>query len=135
MKRKNILILEEKKNIHLEMSDLGKKVQNNLGKIKKEDFIEYESNINRLIRGLNMIALCSFPLYDCSAVQLIDVVHRHEFALIKQDDKLELLENSVYKNAKYELSRSEEKFKSVFDNSPIGILLSLIHISEPTRPY
>jgi PAS domain S-box-containing protein len=94
-----------------------------LDRFKKEDFIEYESNINRLIRSLNMIALCSFPLYDCSAVQLIDVVHRHEFALIKQDDKLELLENSVYKNAKYELSRSEEKFKSVFDNSPIGILL------------
>jgi PAS domain S-box-containing protein len=86
-----------------------------------ENFLDYEAQINGVIGRLRMLALCTYPLHKCSASDIIEVVNNHEFALLKRHGKWELIESAIYKQTKEALAASEERFRSIFEESPIGI--------------
>ena len=46
----------------------------------------YESDINSIIGGLNLMAVCSYPLPGLNASQMMDVVNRHQAAVGKNDN-------------------------------------------------
>lgn len=86
-----------------------------------KDFTEYEAEINSVIGKYKMIALCTYWLDKCGASDIIDVVLNHEFALLKKQGRWELIESAIYKKTKEALAASEERFRSIFEESPIGI--------------
>src|SRR4030042_1652568 len=47
------------------------------------DFTRYEEAVNNVIGRYRMMALCTSPLQKCGAMEIIDVVANHQFALIK----------------------------------------------------
>jgi signal transduction histidine kinase len=78
--------------------------------LEKKDwrgFTEYEAEINNVIGQYRMLALCTYCLDRCNAHEIIDVVRNHEFALIKQEGKWEIIENSTYKKTKEVLAESQ----------------------------
>lgn len=87
------------------------------------DFTEYEARVNSIIGSYEMLALCTYSLKKCNSIEVIDVIRNHQFALIYQYGKWELVESSIYRQAKEALYESEERFRSLFEESPVGLEL------------
>jgi PAS domain S-box-containing protein len=71
-------------------------------------FTEYEAKVNDVIGKYNMLALCTYCLDKCDGAAVIDVVKNHQFALIKQEGKWDIIESDIYKHTKQALRESEE---------------------------
>ena len=102
----------------------GLRLTGNTFWLEKKDwhsFIDYEEAVNNVIGKYKMIALCTYCLQKCNATEIVDVIRNHEFALIKQEGKWELFENSRYKAAKEDLIESEERFRVLSEASPVII--------------
>jgi PAS domain S-box-containing protein len=71
-------------------------------------FTEYEAKVNNLIGKYRMLAICTYSLEKCDGTAVIDVVKNHQFALIKQEGKWDIIESIIYKQAKQALLESEQ---------------------------
>ena len=102
----------------------GLRLTGNTFWLEKKDwhsFTDYEEAVNNVIGKYKMIALCTYCLEKCSAAEIVDVIRNHEFALIKQEGKWELFENSRYKAAKEDLIESEKRFRLALKNAPVTV--------------
>jgi PAS domain S-box-containing protein len=88
-----------------------------------KSFADYEAAVNKVIGGHRMLALCTYSLDKCGAAEVMDVIRNHEFALIRKEGEWELIENAIHKKTKESMGRSEERFRSIFEESPVGIEL------------
>jgi PAS domain S-box-containing protein len=71
-------------------------------------FTEYEAKVNDLIGRYRMLAICTYSLDKCDGAAVIDVVRNHQFALIKQEGRWDIIESAIYKQAKEALRKSEQ---------------------------
>ncbi len=60
----------------------------------RDDFAEYEKEINRVIGNSQILALCSYALNEYSAVEIINIVTSHQFALVKKEGRWIQIKNS-----------------------------------------
>ncbi|MEN6560305.1 MAG: PAS domain S-box protein [Acidobacteriota bacterium] len=86
-------------------------------------FTAYEEAINAMISKYPMLALCTYSLERCDAREIIDVLDNHEQALVRRGGKWILVASSVARKARIDLKASQDRFREVFDKSPIGIEL------------
>jgi PAS domain S-box-containing protein len=70
-------------------------------------FTEYEAKVNDAIGKYKMLAICTYCLDKCDGAAVIDVVKNHQFALIKQAGKWDIIESAIYRQAKEALKESE----------------------------
>jgi hypothetical protein len=64
----------------------GLRLTGNTFWLEKEDwndFVDYEEEVDRVLGNYRMISLCTYSLDRCNAMEIIDVVTNHQFALIK----------------------------------------------------
>jgi signal transduction histidine kinase len=78
-------------------------------------FTEYEAKVNDVIGKYQMMAICTYCLDKCDGNAVIDVVKNHQFALIKQEGKWDIIESAIYKQAKEAMQKSEGKFRALFN--------------------
>jgi len=71
-------------------------------------FTEYEAKVNDVIGKYRMMAACTYNLDKCDGTAVIDVVKNHQFALIKQEGKWDIIESAIYKQAKQALLENEQ---------------------------
>jgi PAS domain S-box-containing protein len=71
-------------------------------------FTEYEAKVNNVIGQYRMIAACTYNLDKCDGTAVIDVVKNHQFALINQEGKWDIIESAIYKQAVQALFESEQ---------------------------
>jgi PAS domain S-box-containing protein len=71
-------------------------------------FTEYEAKVNGVIGKYRMMAACTYNLDKCDGNAVIDVVKNHQFALIKQEGKWDIIESAIYKQAKQALLENEQ---------------------------
>jgi len=71
-------------------------------------FTEYEAKVNDVIGKYRMLAICTYCLDKCDGTAVIDVIKNHQFALVKQEGKWNIIESSIYKQAKQALLESEQ---------------------------
>ena len=71
-------------------------------------FTEYEAKINNIIGKYRMMAACTYSLDRCDGSAVIDVVKNHQFALVKQEGKWDIIESAIYKQTKEALLQSQE---------------------------
>ena len=86
-----------------------------------KEFISYEANINNVLGRYRMLALCTYSLDKCDAAQIADVVSNHQFALIKRENKWEIIENSEHKKSLEVLRKGEEKYRAMLDGLSYGV--------------
>jgi len=70
------------------------------------DFTKYEKMVNDVIGNYKMLAVCSYSLDKCGASEILDVVANHQFALVKRENRWEIVESSEHKQ---EALRESEK--------------------------
>ncbi len=136
----------------------GLRLSENTFWLEKEDwndFSDYEKKIDRVICNYKMIALCTYSLEKFSAIEIIDVIVNHQFALIKRDGKWEQIESSRRKiaeetaippssqrekveqeleRAKEMMCASEEKYREIFNSMGEAIQLCELVLDEEGRP-
>jgi PAS domain S-box-containing protein len=98
----------------------GMRVTGNVSWLRRkywEKYIDYEQEINNIISKYKMIAICSIPLNTLSQTEVIDVVFRHGYALVKNRGKWSLIQDTQRKQIEEKLRESEEKYRSIFDNT------------------
>jgi PAS domain S-box-containing protein len=71
-------------------------------------FTEYEAKVNDVTGKYRMLAICTYCLDKCDGTAVIDVIKNHQFALVKQEGKWNIIESSIYKQAKQALLESEQ---------------------------
>ncbi len=103
----------------------GMRITGNTAWLEKKDwrnFTDYEETIDSVIGKYQMIAICSYALDKCGAHEIIDVVRNHQFALIKREGELGLIESSKRKRTKDDLRKSEEKYRTLYETIKDGIV-------------
>jgi PAS domain S-box-containing protein len=88
-----------------------------------EDFTEYEAEVNNVIGQYKMLALCTYSLDKCGACEIIDVVHNHQFALLKKQGRWEIIESAEHKRTKEALRKSEKELSTILSSLPMLILV------------
>ncbi len=105
----------------------GMRVTGNTAWLEKRDwkkFTDYEEEINKTIGEHRMLAICTYWLDECGAAEVIDVVSNHQFALIRQEGKWKSIESSERKQAKDEIVKSEQKYRSLIERTGAGVATS-----------
>jgi len=97
-------------------------------------FTEYEAKVNDVIGRYPMLAICTYSLDKCDGADVIDVVRNHQFALIKQEGRWDIIESAVYKQAKEALRQSEERYRSLFNNMTEAFALYEIVLDDQGKP-
>jgi len=68
-----------------------------------DDFTKYEEKVNNVIGRYTMLAVCTYSLDKCGASEIIDVVNNHQFALIKRNNKWEMMQSARVRKAEEKL--------------------------------
>src|SRR5882762_6883355 len=76
-----------------------------------KDFCEYEESLNQAIAGQRLAVLCTYPLAECGAAEILDVVRTHQFAVTKRRGSWDVIETAGHKQAKAEINRLNEELE------------------------
>ena len=92
------------------------------------NFADYGKHLDSVIGNYQMIALCTYSLDRCNAIEIIDMVINHQFALIKREGKWEQIESSMRKKTEDKIQVLANVVKSsndaVMTESVDGIITS-----------
>jgi PAS domain-containing protein len=76
-----------------------------LEKHQWDSFAKYETEIDKVLSQLQIIVLCTYPLERCSAADVLEVVHHHQFTVAKRNGIWEYLEGFELKRAHDEIRK------------------------------
>jgi C4-dicarboxylate-specific signal transduction histidine kinase len=76
-----------------------------------KDFLQYEEGLNEAVANQHMAVLCTYPLCQCGAGEVLDVVRTHQFALTKRLGDWDVIETAGVKQAKAEIKRLNEELE------------------------
>jgi PAS domain S-box-containing protein len=113
----------------------GIRVTGNAAWLEAKDwrcFADYEKQVNSTIDEYQVLVICSYSLSKCGAPEIVDVISSHGSALIRREDKWELIESSERKKVERVLQISENKYRTLLENLPQKIFLkdtSLVYMS------
>jgi PAS domain S-box-containing protein len=108
----------EKERHALEKGFAGLRFTGNISWLARTDwvqFTDYESVVNSVIGEYRMLGICTYSLDKCTASEIIDVVSNHQFALIKQDGKWNVIESRERKKADEALRLHEKRLQALLD--------------------
>ncbi|HKE25199.1 MAG TPA: PAS domain-containing protein [Bryobacteraceae bacterium] len=79
-------------------------------------FMEYEAAVDGIFGQRRMLAICTYSLSKCDALQIMDVISNHKFALVKRAGKWEVIahEDTVIQ---------KNRLTAVLEALPAGVAL------------
>jgi PAS domain S-box-containing protein len=85
-----------------------------------KNLIEYEKEANNIIGKYKVMAICTYPLDNCEAPEIIDVVSNHHFSLIKRAGKWETIKSSRHsRTVEHELTKRAKELRFLYDVASI----------------
>ncbi|WP_292391768.1 MEDS domain-containing protein [Methanosarcina sp. UBA5] len=60
----------------------------------RDDFAEYEREMNRIMGNNPMLVLCTYSLSKYNVAEIFNIIENHQFALIKREGKWEKIKRS-----------------------------------------
>jgi C4-dicarboxylate-specific signal transduction histidine kinase len=82
--------------------------------LQKKDwkhFCEYEEGLNAAVANQRLAVLCTYPLAACGAMEILDVVRTHQFAVAKRHGDWDVIETAGLKLAKEEIKRLNDELE------------------------
>jgi len=98
----------------------GMRVTGNTAWLEKKEwqnFKDYEEEINSVIGGYKMMAICTYFLGKCRVSEIMDVMVNHQFAIVRKEGKWSIIESSERKKAEEQLRESEEFSRRIIESS------------------
>jgi C4-dicarboxylate-specific signal transduction histidine kinase len=92
----------------------GVRVTGDTAWLAKKDwkhFCEYEEGLNEAVANQRLAVLCTYPIAQCGALEILDVVRTHQFALAKRHGSWDVIETAGHKQAKAEIKRLNEELE------------------------
>jgi hypothetical protein len=92
----------------------GMRVTGDTTWLSKKDwthFCDYEDGLNEVIGTKPLAVLCTYPLTDCGAPQILDVVRTHQFVLARRQGHWDVVETAALKRAKADIKRLNEELE------------------------
>ncbi|OBS50534.1 histidine kinase [Methylosinus sp. 3S-1] len=86
---------------------------------------KYETRLGSLVSSRRILSLCSYPLSCCGASEVLDVIARHDFALMRRNGQWEVIENVAAHRARQAQRESEEYFRLMAQGAPDTALFTL----------
>jgi two-component system cell cycle sensor histidine kinase/response regulator CckA len=81
------------------------------------DFAEYEKTVDNVISNCRILAICSYSLDKCGALEVLDVMVNHQAALVKREGKWERLASGGCMRAEEELKTTNRFLTDLLDSS------------------
>jgi hypothetical protein len=81
----------------------GVRVTGDTAWLAKKDwkhFCEYEESLNEAVANQRLAVLCTYPLASCGALEILDVVRTHQFALARRHGTWDVIETAGLKKPK-----------------------------------
>lgn len=82
----------------------------------------------------NALAAYCYPRDEFGTMELMEVVKKHRFALVRNAGRWEILESTEARVARDALERNEEKLRSVFENMSEGFAYHQIVLNTRGKP-
>ena len=101
----------------------GLRMTGNTFWLEKSDwqaFTEYEAAVNAVIGKYRVLALCAYSLSKCGAIEIMDVISNHAFALMKRAGKWERIDSAERKKVGVSLLDSEERLRMAIASTGLG---------------
>jgi len=127
----------EKLNDAKERGFSGLRLSGNTFWLEKSDwgsFTDYEAAVDRVIGQFPMLAMCTYSLEKCGAIEILDVVANHAFALIKRGKTWQIIEGQEKKKAEVAIRKSEERYRTLFEQMSEGFALHEIILDSKGEP-
>ncbi|MEK7475347.1 MAG: MEDS domain-containing protein [Candidatus Coatesbacteria bacterium] len=83
-------------------------------------FAHYEATINDVIGAQRMLAICTYSLEKCGALEIAEVIANHEFALLKRAGRWEVIGSMRHRKTADALREREEDYRSLFESMSEG---------------
>ena len=93
---------------------VGVRVTGDTAWLQKKDwkhFCEYEEGLNDAVANQRLAVLCTYPLAACGAMEILDVVRTHQFAVAKRHGDWDVIETAGLKLAKEEIKRLNDELE------------------------
>jgi C4-dicarboxylate-specific signal transduction histidine kinase len=93
---------------------IGVRVTGDTAWLQKKDwkhFCEYEEGLNAAVANQRLAVLCTYPLAACGAMEILDVVRTHQFAVAKRHGDWDVIETAGLKLAKEEIKRLNDELE------------------------
>ncbi len=102
-----------------------------------KDFYAYEKELNNFIINLPITLLCTYPLSQSKAADVLDVAHAHQFTIARRQGEWEVIESAGLMHAQAEIKRLTESKLRVKEQSrkPLAILsygLAMLNVVAAT---
>lgn len=85
-----------------------------------QDFTDYEATVDTVIGRYRMLALCTYSLARCGALEIMDVVSNHAFALIKRAGRWQLIESAERRRIEATLRQSRHSLDLALEAAELG---------------
>lgn len=96
-------------------------------------FNEFESELDTLVSGQRMMVLCSFPLGESGAEQILSAARTHQFTLVRRQGAWEILDAPVREVKQAILTpREREVFVWLARGKSAEDVATILHISRRT---
>src|SRR6266481_8203184 len=94
-------------------------------------FCDYEKALSESLTDQPMTRLCAYPVEAPGVAEILDVARTHHFSLARRHGQWDVFEASeldrpnekIRRRDEEQLRKSEERFRAVFENSAVGIVL------------
>ena len=94
-------------------------------------FYDYEKALSESLTDQSMTLLCAYPVGARGVGEILDVARTHHFSLARRDGQWEVFEppeldrpnEKIRRRDEEQLQKSEERWRAVFENSAVGIVL------------
>lgn len=98
-----------------------------------KQFTEFEGQLDGLVAGKRMIVLCSFPIANSGAEQLLGAASTHQFAIVRRQGEWEIVETQKAHNVRATLTRREQEiFTWIAQGRSASDIAKLLCISKRT---
>ena len=81
-----------------------------------DDFTRYEEAVNNVIGQYRMLAICTYCLQKCSALEILDVITNHQFALIKRSGRWQIIKSAQQIKTAQALRESELRYATTLSS-------------------
>jgi signal transduction histidine kinase/ActR/RegA family two-component response regulator len=76
-------------------------------------FMEYEATVDAIFGHHRILGICTYSPSRCGALQIMDVISNHAFALVKRVGRWDVIQSAERKKVEASLHESEARFRAL----------------------